>query len=302
MPIIIPKSLPAHDVLQEENIFVMNKVRAALQDIRPLKIIILNLMPNKIETETQILRLLGNTPLQLEIVLLKTETYQSKNTSKDHLESFYKTFSELKKHTYDGLIITGAPVEKMEFEDVDYWKELCDIMEFAKKNVTSTLYICWGAQAGLYHHYGIEKVALDKKISGIYKHSVNREGAQLLRGFDEEFYAPHSRYTTVLRKDIEKVPDLEILSESEEAGVYIVATKDRKNVFVSGHSEYDRDTLKKEYERDIEKGLEIEAPQNYFRDNDPKKDPIVRWKSNAHLMFSNWLNYCVYQNTPYKLD
>lgn len=301
MPIIIPKNLPAYKLLQKENIFIMNKYRASHQDIRPLKIIILNLMPNKIETETQLLRLIGNTPLQLEITLLNTATYQSKNTSKDHLESFYKTFSDLKIHSYDGLIITGAPVETMKFEDVDYWNELTEIMDFAKKHVTSTLHICWGAQAGLYYYYGIEKVALDKKLSGIYKHNITDEKDQLLRGFDEEFYAPHSRYTTVLKEDIEKIDELEILSESEEAGIYIVASKDRKNIFVSGHSEYDKNTLKNEYERDIEKGLEIDVPENYFKDNDPKKEPIVRWKSNAHLLFSNWLNYCVYQNTPFDL-
>lgn len=302
MPIVIPKSLPAHDILSKENIFIMTRERSIHQDIRPLKIVILNLMPTKIETETQLLRLLGNTPLQTEITLLNTASYKSKNISEDHLESFYKTFDEIKTHHYDGMIITGAPVEMLEFEEVDYWKELEKIMEFSKTNVTSTFHICWGSQAGLYYHYGIPKYKLPEKQFGVFEHSINDNNNQILRGFDDLFYAPHSRYTEVRREDIEKIDELEILSESEEAGVYIVATKDKKQIFVSGHSEYDRDTLKKEYERDVNKGMDTAVPKNYFKDNDPKNPPIVRWKGHAHLIFSNWLNYCVYQETPYVLD
>ncbi|WP_320046655.1 homoserine O-succinyltransferase [uncultured Ilyobacter sp.] len=301
MPIVIPKKLPAFETLKGENIFVMNKSRAFRQDIRPLKIVILNLMPNKIITETQLLRLLGNTPLQIEITLLKTRTYASKNTSQDHLTSFYKTFEDVKNHTFDGLIITGAPIEHLQFEEVDYWEELKEIMEFSKSNVTSTMHICWGSQAGLYYHYGIPKFPTDKKIFGIFKHKILNLKTKLTRGFDDEFLVPHSRHTTVMRSDIEKVPELEILAESKDAGICLVATRDRKQIFISGHLEYEKDTLKNEYFRDLDKGLSIDIPKNYFKDNNPENDPVVTWRAHAHLLFSNWLNYCVYQETPYFL-
>lgn len=301
MPIVIPKKLPAYETLKNENIFVMNKSRAFRQDIRPLKIVILNLMPNKIITETQLLRLLGNTPLQIEITLLKTGTYASKNTSQDHLTSFYQTFEDIKNHTFDGLIITGAPVENLQFEKVDYWEELQDIMEFSKSNVTSTMHICWGSQAGLYYHYGIPKFPTDKKIFGIFKHKILNLKTKLTRGFDDEFLVPHSRHTTVMRSDIEKIPELEILAESEDAGICLVATRDRKHIFISGHLEYEKNTLKDEYFRDVNKGLSIDIPKNYFKDDNPKNDPVVTWRAHAHLLFSNWLNYCVYQETPYVL-
>lgn len=301
MPIIIPKKLPAYETLRSENIFVMNKLRAFTQNIRPLKILILNLMPNKIVTETQFLRLLGNTPLQIEITLLKTQSYTSKNTSQDHLTSFYKTFDDIKEHSFDGLIITGAPVELLEFEHVDYWRELQDIMEFSKSNVTSTMHICWGSQAGLYYHYGIPKYNTEQKIFGIFDHKILNLKTKLTRGFDDEFLVPHSRNTEVKREDIEKVPELEILAESEEAGICMVATKDRKQVFVSGHLEYDRDTLKDEYIRDLKKGKSIHMPKNYFKDDNPENNPVVTWRAHAHLLFYNWLNYCVYQQTPFIL-
>ena len=301
MPIVIPKELPAFEVLQNENIFIMNDARAIHQDIRPLKILILNLMPNKVETETQLLRLLSNTPLQTEITLLKTASYQSKNTSTDHLESFYKTFDEIKDHTYDGLIITGAPVETMEFEEVSYWNELSAIMEYSKSNVTSTLHICWGSQAGLYYHYGIKKYSTSKKIFGVFAHDLHHKTNPLLRGFDDEVLIPHSRYTTVYKEEIEKNPNLELLLFSEDAGVCLVASKDGKQIFISGHLEYDKDTLKKEYFRDVEKGLDIDLPKNYFKNNDCNKEVVVKWRGSAHLLFANWLNYFVYQETPYEL-
>ncbi|QKF82787.1 homoserine O-acetyltransferase MetA [Halarcobacter ebronensis] len=301
MPIVIPKELPAVEILNQENIFVMNDIRAVEQDIRPLKIIILNLMPNKIETETQLLRLLGNTPLQTEITLLKTATYKSKHTSEDHLESFYKTFDEIKKHTFDGLIITGAPIETMPFEEVSYWDELTKIMDFSKTNVTSTLHICWGSQAGLYYHHGIQKYEQKKKTFGVFEHELFNKTNPLLRGFDDEAYIPHSRYTTVLKKDIDKIDELELLLYSEDSGVCLVASKDRKHVFMSGHLEYDTNSLKKEYVRDVKKGLDIEIPKNYFKDNDPKQKVKVKWRSSAHLLFANWLNYFVYQETPFEL-
>ncbi len=301
MPIIIPRKLPAFETLTGENIFVMDEGRALHQDIRPLKIAILNLMPTKIETETQILRLIGNIPIQVEITLLSTETYQSKNISQKHLESFYKSFNDIKNESFDGMIITGAPVELLDFEEVDYWDELKDIMNYTKEHVTSTLHICWGAQAGLYHHYGISKYELDKKVFGVFSHRINNRKNKLLRGFDDRFFAPHSRYTEVRKEDIEKIPELEILSESDEAGIYIVASKDERQIFISGHSEYDRDTLNKEYIRDINCGKDIDIPKNYFLDNDPKKEPVVNWRSHANILFSNWLNYCVYQETPYLL-
>ena len=301
MPIVIPGSLPAFETLSEENIFIINEERSIHQDIRPLEIAIVNLMPTKIETETQLLRLLGNSPLQVNITLLKTNSYVSKNTSEDHLSSFYNVFDDIKDKRFDGMIITGAPIETLQFEDVDYWNELEKIMEFSKTNVTSTFHICWGAQAGLYYHYGINKYPLKKKMFGIYKHTLNNPKNKLFRGFDEVYNAPHSRYTEIKKEDIDKVDDLEILSESEEAGVYVVASKNMKQIFVTGHSEYDKNTLKKEYMRDKETGLEIEVPVNYFKNDDPNLEPIVTWKSHAHLIFSNWLNYCVYQETPYKL-
>lgn len=302
MPIKIPDNLPAIDVLAQENIFVMGEERAAHQDIRPLKIVILNLMPTKIVTETQLMRLLGNTPLQVEVDLLNTSTYISKNTSRDHMETFYKTFDEVRHTKYDGMIITGAPVEKLAYEEVEYWEELKDIMEWSKHNVFSTLHICWGAQAGLYYHYGVPKWELGKKMSGIFSHYVTNNTTMLLRGFDDEFYAPHSRYTEVRRSDVEKVPELEILAESEEAGVYLIRSRDNKQVFVTGHAEYDWDTLKNEYERDLNLGLNIDVPANYYPGNDPGNKPLVRWRGHANLLFCNWLNYYVYQETPFDLE
>ncbi|MGE5474310.1 MAG: homoserine O-acetyltransferase MetA, partial [Ignavibacteriales bacterium] len=281
MPIKIPDDLPAVETLRNENIFVMGENRAVHQDIRPLKLAILNLMPTKIITETQILRLLGNSPLQLEIELLHSKTHTSKNTPEEHLIAFYKTFDEIKEQKFDGMIITGAPVEQLEFEEVDYWDELKRIMDWTSNNVYSTFYICWGAQAGLYHHYGISKYLLREKMFGVFSHKVNIKNKKLLRGFDDEFYAPHSRHTEVRRVDIDKITELEILSESEIAGVYIVASKDGKQIFVTGHSEYDPLTLKSEYERDISKGLDIAIPQNYYPDNDPTKQPVVKWRSHS---------------------
>ncbi|KEH90126.1 homoserine O-acetyltransferase MetA [Clostridium novyi] len=300
MPIIIPENLPASNTLTGENIFVMHEARALSQDIRPLKILILNLMPQKIQTETQLLRLLGNTPLQVDVRLLHIESHESKNTSKEHLLRFYETFDDVKDEKFDGMIITGAPVETLEYEEVDYWEELNKIMEFSVTNVTSTLHICWGAQAGLYYHYGIPKHRLKKKMFGVFKHTLNKDGVKLLRGFDNEFYVPHSRHTEVLREDVLKIPELKILSESEESGLYIVATKEGKQIFVMGHSEYDPGSLKWEYDRDIAKGMEMDVPKNYYPNDDPTKEPIVRWRSHANLLFSNWLNYYVYQETPYE--
>lgn len=299
MPIIIPKDLPAREVLEEENIFVMCEGRAHMQDIRPIKIAILNLMPKKIETEIQILRLLSNIPIQTEITLLHMATHKSKNTSQEHLLSFYKTFDDIKDEKFDGMIITGAPVETLPFEEVSYWEELKTIMDFTKTNVFSTFHICWGSQAGLYYHYGVPKYDLEEKCFGVFEHNVINKKHKLLCGFDDMFFAPHSRHTEVRRCDIEKVKELEILSESEDAGVYIVASKDGKQIFVSGHSEYDPNTLKGEYDRDFAKGMDIEVPKNYYRDNDPTKDPIVRWRSHATLLYTNWLNYFVYQETPF---
>lgn len=302
MPIIIPKDLPAAKILKNENIFVMNDAAAIHQDIRPLKIAIVNLMPTKIETETQLLRIIGNTPLQVEIELIHTQSYKSKNVSEEHLIKFYKSFDEIKEHKFDGMIITGAPVENLDFEEVDYWEELSQIMEFSKKNVTSTLHICWAAQAGLYYHFGIPKYGLEEKKFGVFKHNILNKKKKLLRGFDEEFFAPHSRHTEVRREDIEKHKELEILSESKEAGVYIVSAGKGKQIFVTGHSEYDKGTLKSEYDRDIAKGLDIKIPKNYYENDDPTCNPIVRWRSHANLLFSNWLNYYVYQETPFVLE
>jgi len=302
MPIRIPDSLPATKQLRNENIFVMSEKKAMHQDIRPLKIAIVNLMPTKITTETQLLRLLSNSPLQVEIDLIQMASHKSKNTSDSHLKSFYKYFSDIKNSKYDGMIITGAPVENLDFEDVDYWDELQEIMEWSKTHVTSTFHICWAAQAGLYYHYGIPKYSLPQKCSGVYKHKVKRSTAKIVRGFDSEFYAPHSRYTEVRAEDIKKIKELEILAESEEAGVYIVFSKGGRRIFVTGHSEYDATTLADEYKRDVEKGINPNIPANYFQDDNPKKQPVVRWRSHANLLFSNWLNYFVYQITPYDID
>ncbi|MBQ8636403.1 MAG: homoserine O-succinyltransferase [Clostridia bacterium] len=302
MPIRVPDKLPATKQLRNENVFVMTETRAMHQDIRPLKIAIVNLMPTKITTETQLLRLLSNSPLQAEIDLISMKSHESKNTSAEHLEAFYKSFDDIKDQKYDGMIITGAPVENLDFKEVDYWDELVEIMEWTKTHVTSTLHICWAAQAGLYYHYGIPKYSLSKKLSGVYSHRVNRRTAKLVRGFDNEFYAPHSRYTEVRAEDIKKVKELEILSESDEAGVYIVFTKGGRRIFVTGHSEYDADTLLNEYIRDVEKGINPEIPKNYFPNDNPNKKPIVRWRSHANLLFTNWLNYFVYQITPYDID
>ncbi len=303
MPIVIPTMLPAYDILTKENIFVMGEKRARTQNIRPLQIVILNLMPTKIETETQILRLLGNTPLQVEVTLLRTVTYESKNTNKAHLESFYKTFDQIKDKKFDGMIITGAPIEHLEFEDVEYWRELTEIMEFTNTHVTSTFHICWGAQAGLHYHYGINKHMVDNKVFGVFKHGVNNKKSNIVRGFDDEYFAPQSRHTDISKEEILAVDEIEILSESAESGIYIVASKDGKRVFVTGHSEYDPLTLKSEYDRDVSKGIkDVDKPRNYFPDDDPTKEPVVRWRSHASLLFSNWLNYCVYQETPYVLD
>lgn len=299
MPIKIPDDLPAKQILQDENIFIMGEKRAFSQDIRPLKIIVLNLMPNKVITEVQLLRLLGNSPLQIDITLMHMESHVSKNTTQEYLFKYYNVFSEIKDSKFDGMIITGAPIEHLEFEEVTYWEELTDIMEWTNKNVTSTLHICWGAQAGLFHHYGINKYPLDKKMFGIFKHNKTDGTSDLLRGYDDVFYAPHSRHTTIKKEDIEKIDDLKIVSCSKEAGIYIVESKDKKNVFVTGHSEYDYDTLKIEYERDLKKNGDIEMPVNYFKDNDPLKGPVVTWKAHSNLLFINWLNYYVYQITPY---
>lgn len=302
MPIKIPADLPATETLHKENIFVMTESRALTQDIRPLKILLLNLMPTKIATETQLARLLGNSPLQVDMEFLQTASHTPKNTSAEHMISFYKHFEDVKDNKYDGLIITGAPVEQMPFEEVEYWDELCRIMEWSKTNVTSTFHICWGAQAGLYYHYGIQKYPLDKKLFGVFLHKAEYKRSMLLRGFDDEFWVPQSRHTTVLREDIEKHPELKILASSEEAGVYAVATERGKQIFITGHSEYDADTLKNEYLRDKNAGLPIDVPKNYFPNDDDTKEPVVRWRSHANLIYSNWLNYFVYQITPFNID
>ncbi len=302
MPIKIPDQLPARNVLEGENVFVMDESRAIHQDIRPLNIVVFNLMPLKITTEAQIMRVLSNTPLQVEVDLLMTRSHSPKTTPKEHLSTFYKTFEEVKKKKYDGMIITGAPVEHLEFDEVTYWDELKEIMEWARKNVTSTLHICWGAQAGLYYHYGIPKYHLGEKLFGVFDHKVRDRKEPLMRGFDDRFFAPHSRFTGVRQKDIDKVPGLKTLADSEDAGVYIVISPDKRLIFVTGHSEYDPYTLKEEYYRDLEKGEKISVPKNYFPDNDTSNDPIVRWRSHASLLFTNWLNYYVYQETPYNFE
>jgi homoserine O-succinyltransferase len=301
MPINIPNSLPAAKVLENENIFVMFEDRAYHQDIRPLNIAILNLMPTKITTETQILRLIGNSPLQVNATLLRPKNHNSKHTPEEHLVTFYKYFEEVKNQKFDGLIITGAPVEQLDFHQVDYWTELEEIMDWSNHNVFCTLYLCWGAQAGLYHHYGIQKYPLNEKMFGVFPHSVNKKNVKLFRGFDDVFYVPHSRHTEIRRSDVEKVSGLQILSESQQAGVYIVASKDDRRIFVTGHCEYDPLTLKYEYDRDIAKGLPIKLPQNYYLNDNPNSNPLVKWRGHANLLFSNWLNYYVYQETPYEL-
>lgn len=302
MPIKIPEKLPAFDTLKNENIFVMTENRAIHQDIRPLEIVILNLMPDKIATETQLLRLLSNTPLQINIVLLRMISHDHKNVSEKYLQTFYQSFPEIVHRKFDGLIITGAPVETLNFEEVDYWEELKEVMEWSKTNVFSSLHICWGSQAGLYFHYGINKYKVSKKIFGVFQHTVVENNSPLVRGFDDLFWVPHSRHTEIKREDIEPIKDLLILAESKEAGVYLIEKKGGRQVFVTGHPEYDPENLKREYHRDIKKGMDIDIPVHYFPQDDPMKDPVVRWRSHAYLLFNNWLNYCVYQETPYKLE
>lgn len=302
MPIKVPKLLPAREILESENIFVMDDDRAERQDIRPLNILILNLMPEKEKTEAQLLRLLGNTPLQVNVSFLKTATYEAKNTSRSHLEQFYTTFSEIRYRKYDGMIITGAPIELLPFEQVDYWNEITDILDWTKHNVTSTLHICWGAQAALYHHFGIDKYELPKKCSGVYLHKVLNKKERLLRGFDDVFPAPHSRYTNVSEESFGKVSEVELLAVSKEAGPLIFSANRGKQIMITGHLEYDAATLGEEYTRDIQKGLDIHVPENYFPNNNPEERPLNYWRSHAHLLFSNWLNYYVYQETPYQWD
>ena len=301
MPIQIPNDLPAAGTLQEENIFVMMENRATTQDIRPLEIVLLNLMPTKIATETQFTRLLGNTPLQVKLELMHTSTHVAKNVAHDHLLNFYKSFEELKDRKFDGMVITGAPVELMDFEQVDYWPELCRIMEWSKTNVHSTFHICWGAQAGLYYHYGVPKYQMDEKLFGVFQHTADYKRSILLRGFDDTFWVPHSRHTTVRREDIEAVPGLKIVASSDRAGVYAVMSKGGRQIFVTGHSEYDAETLENEYLRDKNQGLPIHVPENYYPNDDDTQRPVVRWRSHANLLFSNWLNYLVYQTTPYDI-
>ncbi|MBQ7336910.1 MAG: homoserine O-succinyltransferase [Clostridia bacterium] len=302
MPIKIPNDLPAVKTLQDENIFVMTEMRATSQDIRPLRILILNLMPKKIETETQLSRLLGNTPLQVDLTLIRTSTHQSKNTPEEHLLAFYKTFEDVKEQFFDGMIITGAPVEHLPFEEVEYWEELCAIMEWTKTHVHSTFHICWGAQAALYYHFGVQKIPLPEKMFGIFPHTVEYKRSILFRGFDDVFNVPHSRHTSVRREDIEKHPELHILASSETAGIYAVSTKKGKQIFITGHSEYDALTLQSEYLRDVSQGKPIRVPENYYPCDDPSKEPMVTWRSHANLLYSNWLNYFVYQTTPFHVE
>ncbi len=301
MPIRIQDSLPATSILEHENIFVMTEFRAFHQDIRPLKLLILNLMPTKIITETQLLRKLSNSPLQVEVELLHTSSHISQNTDADHLSSFYTTFSQIKDRKYDGMIITGAPVENLDFTDVDYWDELCQIMEWSKTHVHSTLHICWGAQAGLFYHYNVPKYTLDKKLFGVFPHKVLKVQSPLFRGFDDVFYVPHSRYTENHLEDIQQHPELEVMAVSEQAGVFAVKSRDNRHFFITGHPEYDPDTLGKEYFRDVDRGLNIDVPANYFPNDDPTQPPLVRWRSAAQLFYINWLNYYVYQTTPYDI-
>ncbi len=301
MPIKVPNSLPACKTLTDENIFVMTETRALTQDIRPLRIALVNLMPTKIDTETQLLRLLGNTSLQVDIELIKMKSHESRHTSKEHLLAFYKEFDDIRHENFDGMIITGAPVEQLPFEEVEYWNELCEIMEWSKKHVHSTIHICWGAQAGLYYHFGIPKYPLPEKLFGIFPHKVEQKNSVLLRGFDDVFMVPHSRHTTVRREDIDACPGLTVLASSDEAGVYVTVTENCKQVFITGHSEYDVGTLEKEYLRDKNAGLPIHVPKNYYPDDDDTRQPMVTWRSHANLIYANWLNYCVYQTTPYDL-
>ena len=299
MPVTIPDNLPAIELLKKENIFVMSQLRANSQDIRPLKVLIFNLMPLKIATETDLIRLLSNSPLQIEVDFLKLSTHTSKNTPQEHMQAFYKDFEEVSKQNYDGMIITGAPVELIDFKQVDYWNEVSEIFDWARKHVTSSFYICWAAQAALYHFYGIEKYPLPEKVFGVFKHTINDRSFPLFRGFDDEFYAPHSRHTEIRREDIEKIPELQILSESEEAGIYIVAGRGGREFYVTGHSEYSLYTLHTEYTRDIEKGLPIAVPKHYYKHNNPMEKPISRWTGHGNLLFNNWMNYYLYQETPY---
>ncbi len=302
MPIKIPNNLPAVKTLEGENIFVMTETRAITQDIRPLRILVVNLMPKKIETETQFARLLGNSPLQVEMELIHTKSHKAKNVAEEHLLAFYKTFDDVKEQKFDGMIITGAPVEHLPFEEVEYWQELCEIMEWSKTNVHSTMHICWGAQAGLYYHYGIQKYGVPSKMFGIFPHTVEYKNSILFRGFDDVFMVPQSRHTTVLREDIENVGDLKILASSKETGVYAVSSKNSRQFFITGHSEYDPETLKNEYLRDLSQGKPITVPVHYFPNDDPTQPPLVTWRGHAHLLFSNWLNYFVYQSTPYDIE
>ena len=302
MPIKIQNDLPAIKILESENIFVMQEDRATTQDIRPLKIVIVNLMPTKVETETQLMRLLGNSPLQVEVELMQMQSHKSKNTSDEHLTKFYKTFDEVRHEKFDGMIITGAPVEQMPFEEVDYWEELCEVFEWAKKNVYSTMFICWGAQAGLYYRYGIEKYELPKKLFGIYNHMILNSKHPLMRGFDDFFLVPHSRYTGIRPGDVEAVPELEILATSRKAGAAIICSKNGREFYLLGHCEYDYDTLAREYYRDVEKGLNIRMPYNYFPENNVNRKPIMTWRSHGSLLYANWLNYYLYQQTPYDLE
>ena len=302
MPLTLPDKLPAIELLKKENIFVMDTTRAASQDIRPLRIAVLNLMPLKITTETDLVRLLSNSPLQIELSFMKVKSHTSKNTPVEHMQAFYTDFEEMRQHKYDGFIITGAPVEHLDFEEVGYWEEMTEIFEWARHNVTSTLYICWAAQAGLYHYYGVPKYPLEKKKFGIFKHTVANPELPIFRGFDDEFYVPHSRHTEVRREDIERCPELSILAESEESGVYMVMAREGREIFLTGHSEYSPLTLDTEYRRDLGKGLPIEMPQHYYPNDDPNQPPLVRWRGHANLLFNNWLNYYVYQATPYRLE
>ncbi len=302
MPIKIPNDLPAVKILNDENIFVMTETRAITQDIRPLKILLLNLMPKKIETETQLSRLLGNSPLQVDFEFIHTKSHVSKNTSAEHLFTFYKTFDDVKSEYFDGMIITGAPVEQMPFEEVEYWDELCEIMEWTKTHVHSTFHICWGAQAALYYHYGINKYPLSEKLFGIFPHKADYKKSMLLRGFDDVFMVPQSRHTTIKTEDVAQVPELKILASNEKCGIYAIATEGGKQIFITGHSEYDADTLKNEYMRDLNAGLPIKIPENYFPDDNPENEPLVTWRSHANLLYSNWLNYFVYQTTPYDIN
>lgn len=301
MPIIIPNQLPAASILKKENIFVMHEKRAETQDIRPLKIVIVNLMPTKIATETQLARVLGNSPLQVELTLLKMDAHESKNTSEEHLLTFYKSFDEIVNQRFDGMILTGAPVETLEFEEVDYWHELSELLEYAKTNIYSSMFICWGGQAALHYYYDLPKYPTKEKVFGVFEHKVVRPLNPLMRGFDEYFYAPHSRHTTIKKEDVKKVPELRILAESKEAGLHILSTDNGRQIFVLGHQEYDKETLYNEYKRDVDKGMDIRVPAHYFKDDDPKKRILFRWRSHANLLFSNWLNYYVYQETPYNL-